>query len=191
MKFLHLTWNDIQRLSENVAEQIRKANYRPDMIVAISRGGFPPARILCDQLDIMNLTSLKIEYYTGVRETKSKPVIVYPLNADVKDKKVLISDDVADTGHSLVAAKGHILEKGASDVKIAALHYKPWSVIKPDFYAETVDAWIVYPWEVRETAKQLISKFRNEGKNVEETREQLLDLGFKEKTLKGLLSQFY
>lgn len=187
MKFLHLTWDEIQRLSEIVAEKIKKADYRPDVIVAISRGGFTPARILCDQLDVMNLASIKIEYYTGVKETKGKPVIVYPLNADVKGKRILISDDVADTGHSLVAAKRHILEKEASDVKIATLHYKPWSVIKPDFFAETVEAWVVYAWEIRETVKQLISKFRSEGRNVKEVRKQLLTLGFKEESLQGLL----
>jgi hypothetical protein len=186
LKFLHLEWNDVNRLSKIVADEIRGSNFLPDIIVAISRGGFAPARVLCDHLDIMNLASVKIEYYTGINERKSKPVVVYPLNADVKEKRVLISDDVADTGRSLFVAKKHVLKKKASDVKLATLHHKPWSLIKPDFYGETVDAWVVYPWEEREAVKQLISKMKRQGSSTERAVKQLIKEGFKESTLREL-----
>lgn len=184
MNLLHTTWDDIQRLCEIVADKVVKADYRPDMIVAIGRGGFPPARILCDLLNVKALASMGIEYYTSVKETKKRPVIIYPLNADVRGRKILIVDDVADTGHSLVTARDRVLKKGANSVKMATLHYKPWSVVKPDFYAEATDAWVVYVWEVRETIKQLVSKFRSEGKKAEDIMKQLLNLGFREKTLR-------
>jgi len=187
LKFLHMTWGDIQRLCEAVAEKVRKAGYCPDMIVAISRGGFPPARILCDLLDVKALASVGIEYYKAVKDTKRKPVILYPLNADVKAKKILIVDDVADTGHSLAVARDHVLGEGASDVRIATLHRKPWSVVEPDFYAEDTDAWIVYVWEVRETVRQLTLKLRGEGKKGEEIKKELMSQGFREKTLRDLL----
>ena len=186
MKFLHTTWDDFQRLCEVVANKVVKANYRPDIIVAISRGGFPPARVLCDFLGIKVLASLGIEYYTSVEKTKKRPEIIYPLNADVKEKKILIVDDVADTGHSIVLARDQALKREANRVQMATLHCKPWSIVKPDFYAETTDEWVVYPWEVVETIKSLIIKLQSEGNNVQ-VKKQLLNFGFKEKTLKDLV----
>lgn len=185
MQFLHTTWDDIQRLCEVLADKI-KVGYQPDIIVAIGRGGFPPARILCDLLDITALASMRIEYYKSINERKKRPIILYPLNADVRKMRVLIVDDVADTGRSLVKARDHVLEKGATVVKMATLHYKPWSVVEPDFYAEVTNAWVVYVWETRETVEQLVSKFRSNGKNSEEVKKQLLKLGFKENDLKDL-----
>ena len=188
MKFLHTTWCDIQTLCKVVADKVVEFGYSPDIIVAISRGGFTPARLLCDRLDINLLASMGIKYYKSLKETEKKPVISFPLNADVKGKKVLIVDDVADTGNSLVTAKAHVIEREAGDVKIATLHYKPWSVIEPDFYAEVTDAWVVYVWETRETVRHLIDKFKKEGKNMAESKNQLKKLGFEEKMLKDFLN---
>ena len=187
MEFLHTKWSDVQRLCEIVTKKVVKADYQPDMITAISRGGSIPARILCDLLNVKELTSIGVEYYTSVKETIKRPVVLYPLNANVKGKKILLVDDVTDKGDTLVIAKNHVLKKGADIVKIATLHYKPWSVYKPDFYAEITKAWVVYVWEERETVNQLFSKFRNEGKNANEAKRLLLNIGFKEKTLRDLL----
>jgi hypoxanthine phosphoribosyltransferase len=186
LKFLHITWDDFQRLCKVVANKVVKASYRPEIVVAISRGGFPPARVLCDFLGIKVLASLGIEYYTSVTKTKKRPEIIYPLNIDLRGKKILIVDDIADTGHSMVLARDQVLKGEASRVKMATLHCKPWSVVKPDFYAETADAWVVYPWEVMETIKSLIIKLKNEG-NIAQVKKQLLNFGFKEKTLKDLI----
>lgn len=186
MKFLHITWDDFQRLCKIVANKVVKVNYRPEIVVAISRGGFPHARVLCDFLEIKVLASIGIEYYTSVKKTKKRPEITYPLNADVRGKKILIVDDIADTGHSMVLARNQILKGEASRVKIATIHCKSWSVVKPDFYAETTDAWVVYPWEVMETIKSLIIKLKNGGNNAQ-VKKQLLNFGFKEKTLKDLV----
>jgi hypoxanthine phosphoribosyltransferase len=94
LKLLHLSWETIQLLAEEVAARIRESGYAPDLIVAVSRGGFDHARILCDQLEVRRLASVQIEYYTGVNETNETLKIVYPLNADVLGKKVLVVDDV-------------------------------------------------------------------------------------------------
>ena len=178
LKFLHLSWAEVQRLSEILAERIRKSGFQPKMIVAVSRGGFTPARILCDELGVTDLASVQVEYYSAPGEPKGEPRIVHPLSADVPKQGVLISDDVADTGHSLVAVREHVIQKGASEPKITTLHYKPWSVIEPDFYVDRVEEWIVYPWERKETAKQVISKLRAEGKNEDEIRKRMLEFGF-------------
>jgi len=155
MKLLWLSWEEVEYPCELLARQIKRSKFKPEVLVGISRGGFPVARILCDELELRRLASLQIEYYSAPGQTGKRPRLIYPLNADVKGKKVLLVDDVADRGDSLKLAKEHVLKRGAKKVKLATIHYKPWSKVVPDFYVRKVKAWIVYPWERKETIKQL------------------------------------
>ncbi|MFN3527886.1 MAG: TIGR00725 family protein [Candidatus Altarchaeaceae archaeon] len=149
--FLELSWNDIERMCKKLKEKI---NFDADIIVGISRGGLVPARILSDLLDIKNLEIIKIESYTGIG-TKKEPKITRELLIDIKDKNVLLVDDVADTGESLILAKEYLLKKFPKNLKIATLHYKPKSKIIPDYYVEETEKWIIYPWEKNETIKEI------------------------------------
>jgi len=187
VRLLHLGWEDVQRLAEKVAENVLTSGFRPDVIVAISRGGFDPARILCDQLSIQRLASLQVEYYTGVEQRRGTPEIVFPLNADVPDLKVLVVDDVSDSGNSLKAARDHVLERGASEVRVATLHVKPWSNFRPDYYAEEVEAWVVYPWEPMETLRWMAERLKSEGLDPDEVRRRLLEKGFDPELVERLL----
>ena len=183
---LHTSWEDVERLSEELAQMIIESGYEPDVVVAISRGGFDPARILCDQLGIRRLASVQVEFYSGVQDTAEKPRIVYPLNADVRGKSVLLVDDVSDTGVSLEAAKDHVLEGGPGDLRVATLHIKPWTSFRPDYHASETEAWIVYPWEPVESVRSIAAKLDKNGYSDREIREKLLELGFSAKTLKRL-----
>ena len=186
LNLLHTSWEDVERLSEELAQKIIESGYEPEIIVAISRGGFDPARILCDQLGVRRLASVQVEFYSGVQDTVEKPRIVYPLNADVRGKSVLVVDDVSDTGVSLKAAKEHILEKSPGDLKVATLHIKPWTSFKPDYHASETEAWIVYPWEPVESIRSIAEKLEKNGYSEREIKEKLLKLGFSPKTLKRL-----
>jgi len=127
LKFLYLTWDDVQTLAEKTADKIKEDGFIPDIMIAISRGGFDPARIISDQLNIRKLASLQIIYYSSVNEKMKEPQVLFPLNAQIKGLKVLVVDDVSDSGHSLIAVKKYTEEKGAAIVKVATLHHKPWS----------------------------------------------------------------
>jgi len=186
LKLLHTSWEDVERLSEELAKKIIESGYEPDIIVAISRGGFDPARILCDQLSIRWLASLQVEFYSGVKDTAEKPQIVFPLNANIDGQKVLVVDDVSDTGDSLMLAKEHILAKRPGDLRVATLHIKPWTKFRPDYHAAETKAWIVYPWEPIESMMSIAAKLDKNGHSDREIREKLLELGFKPKTLKRL-----
>ena len=183
LQLLHLSWDDVQSLTEEVAKQIREIGYTPDVIVAVSRGGFDPARILCDQLGIKRLASLQIEYYTDINESSSTPEIVFPLNADVPGMSVLVVDDVSDTGDSLRVARDHVLERGASEVRVATLHVKPWTGFRPDFSASEVESWIIYPWEIEEGLSSMTEKLKIEGMSSSSLKEELIRLGFSRKKL--------
>jgi hypoxanthine phosphoribosyltransferase len=177
LKFEVPTWNQIYNILLNLAEKIRKNGFKPDLIVGVSRGGWPPARVLSDLLDNPNLANVKAEFYLGVAETKIEPTLTQPVSAAVADKKVLIADEVADTGKSLKLVKEHIIKEGACDVRIATVYYKPWSIIVPDYYGKETSRWIVFPWEIKETMRKLVKKCREKGKSVEEEAAKLVEAG--------------
>jgi len=186
-RYLYLTWMDVQRLSEKLADQIAESGFRPDIIVAVSRGGFDPARILSDELNIRSLASLQVIYYAGVNERNDKPQVKYPLNADISGLNVLVVDDVADSGSSLKVVKDYIDNLGPREVRIATLHHKPWSTFEPDFYAESADKWIIYPWEPRESIEDIREKLLSEGVPEDELAVKLTEIGFTSKQVRRFL----
>ena len=151
MKITNITWNELDAL---VYELAAKVNFKADFLIGISRGGLIPVRLLSDRLNNSNIAVIRTEFYTGVGKTTKEPKITQDITIDVKGKSVLVVDDVADTGKSLELVKKHLLKKGAKNVKIATLHYKPTSTIKPDFYAKQTQEWLVYPWETNENKVQ-------------------------------------
>ena len=169
-----LSWKDIHRLTLILARKIIESEYRPDVIIGIMRGGWIPARILLDYLNIPTLATLEIKFYKGLGETRERPIIVHPLVVDILNKNVLIVDDVVDTGKSMSIAMEMAKLGGAHSVKTAALVVKPWSILEPDYYAMKSDKWIVFPWEIRETIENMLK-----AKGEEVTEENIEELSKK------------
>lgn len=183
------TWNQIYKMLLNLAEKIREDRFKPDVIVGVSRGGWPPARVLSDLLDNPNIANVKAEFYLGVAETKGEPTLTQPVSTTVTGKKVLVVDEVADTGKSLKLVKIHLIEQGATQVKIATVYYKPWSVIKPDYYEKETSKWIVFPWEIKETIHKIVKKCREKGKSIEKETEKLVKAGIATELVKEFLKE--
>jgi hypothetical protein len=180
------TWNQIYSMLLDLAEKIRKNGFKPDIIVGVSRGGWPPARVLSDLLGNPNLANVRAEFYLGVAETKGEPTLTQPVSMKIADKKVLVVDEVADTGKSLKLVKEHIIEKGATEVKIATVYFKPWSIVKPDYYEKETSKWIVFPWEIKETVRKLVKRCREKRKSIEEETAKLVKAGISA----GLVERF-
>ena len=156
MRFLRVSWAEAIRLSRKLAGKVKRSGFKPDVLVLVLRGGAVPGRVLSDELGNLCLHAMKIEFYTGLGETAKKPRVTQFPGVSVKGKKVLLIDDVSDTGESLLEAKKAL--KGAREVRIACLHFKPHSKLKPDYFVGKTSAWIVYPWEVVETREKLRKK---------------------------------
>lgn len=180
------TWEGIYDLLLNLADKIRKNGFKPDVIVGISRGGWAPARIISDLLENPELASVKAEFYMGIAETKGEPVITQPVSVSVRGKKVLVVDDVADTGKSLRLVRYHLKEQGASEVKIATIYYKPWSVAVPDYYERETSSWIIFPWERKETVRNVFERYKLQGKSIDKAKEKLVKSGLN----RGLVERF-
>lgn len=183
------TWTEIYHMLLNLAEEVQKDGFQPDIIVGVSRGGWPPARVLSDLLDNPNLANVKAEFYLGVAETKEKPTLTQPVSMCVEDKKVLVVDEVADTGKSLKLVKQHILQEGGCEVRIATVYCKPWSIIKPDYCGEETDRWIVFPWEIKETVRKIVQKCDEEEGCVEEETEKMVEAGACQKLVHRFLEE--
>ena len=141
----------------SLAQRIKKSGFNPEVIVGVSRGGWPPARIMSDLLENSHVANMRVEFYKDIGVRSKKPRITQPVTAEVTGKRVLVVDDVSDTGHSLKAVANHLEQKKAKAVKVCTIYMKPHSIFKPDFFAKTTSKWIIFPWE-RLEAIRLISK---------------------------------
>ncbi len=177
MEFLIPSWEDIYSMCIKLADQIKESEFKPDLIVAIARGGWIPGRIMSDLLCNSNVASMRTEFYKDVAETNAKPVISQKVSAPVRGKRVLVVDDVADTGKSLRAARDYLKKLRPKEIKIATLHYKPKSVLRPDFFIEETDAWIVYPHERREFVKTMVGRFRKDAMSLEDAMKEMRRIG--------------
>ena len=185
------SWDQIYGLLLNLANKVKKDSFKPDVIVGVSRGGWPPARVISDLLENPKLANVTAEFYVGIAETKGKPVITQPVSVPVRAKKVLVVDDVADTGESLRLVRGHLEEQGTSEVKIATIYYKPWSVLIPDYYEKETKSWIVFPWERKETVRKVVEKYKHEGKPVDEAKEKLVKSGLNRQLVERFIREIF
>jgi hypoxanthine phosphoribosyltransferase len=183
------SWDRIYSLLLKLAETVRKSGFEPDVIVGVSRGGWIPARIMSDLLETPKLANVTTEFYVGVAETKREPSITQSVSVSVKDKKVLVVDDVADTGESLKLVNSHLKNQGASEIKIATIYYKPWSITVPHYYEKETRCWIVFPWERKETVRKTVEKFRGEKRTVEDAEEKLISSGLNRELVERFIKE--
>jgi hypoxanthine phosphoribosyltransferase len=183
------TWDKIYEFLVNLAEKIREDKFKPDVIVGVSRGGWPAARVMSDLLENPEIANVKAEFYLGVAETKGEPLITQPVSVSVRNKKVLLMDDVADTGKSLRLVRAHLKEKGAAEVKVATIYYKPWSVVIPDYYEKETRSWIIFPWERKETIRNIIKRYKKEEKSVEDAKDKLVSSGLDSKLVERFVRE--
>ncbi len=141
----------------SLAREIKASAYKPEVIVGVSRGGWPPARIMSDLLENSNIANMKVEFYKDIGVRFERPRITQPVTSQVNRKRVLVVDDVADSGRSLKVVADHLRKKGARELKVATIYFKPQSIFRPDFFAKTTRKWIIFPWE-RLEAVRLIAK---------------------------------
>jgi hypoxanthine phosphoribosyltransferase len=177
MEFLIPSWEDIYSMCIKLADQIRENGFKPDLIVAVARGGWVPGRIMSDLLSNSNVASLKAEFYKDVAETNRKPIISQGVSAPVEDKRVLVVDDVADTGESLTLVKDYLKKLKATEIRIATLHFKPKSILRPDYFIGETEAWIVYPHERHEFVKNMVRKLRKDGMLLEDVKKEMQRIG--------------
>ena len=171
----------VTRLCRKLAHKIQDSRFNPDIVICIARGGYIPARLICDYLNIYNLTSIRINHYTG--STKSETArLLEPLNIDIKGMNVLLIDDIDDTSDTLQLAQDYLKGLNPKEIKIAVLHHKIISTLTPDFFAQKIIRWrwITYPWAIVEDVLGFVKKMQPQPSTIEQAIERTVqDYGIK------------
>lgn len=176
VRYLRVSWEELYGLARRVARQIVASGWRPDGLVAISRGGLFHGRVLSDLLGIPRLHAVKVEHWGVTATITGEARITAPLSAPVEGQRVLAVDDIADTGDSLALVRDHLRERGAAEVRLGTLHYLPASKVKPDHFGRTLRSWVwvVYPWNFTEDIGNVAKKLLGDGSaTAEELRRRL------------------
>jgi hypoxanthine phosphoribosyltransferase len=142
-----LTWPLFGEAVRELALQVARSGYEPDIVLAIARGGLIPAGSLGYALSVKNTFTMNVEYYTGVNSRLDVPVILPPYLdlVDLEDRSFLVVDDVADTGHTLAMVRDFCAGK-VGEVRTAVLYEKPQSAIRCEYVWRRTDKWILFPW---------------------------------------------
>ncbi|WP_135612299.1 phosphoribosyltransferase [Methanococcoides sp. AM1] len=145
-------FREVHSLAKTLANKIKGSGYFPDIIIAIGRGGYVPARLVCDFLLFDDLTSIKIEHYKRAADIQETVKLKFPLSIDIHGKKILVVDDVTDTGKTLSLAVEYLKPLKPAEIKTGVLQHKICSDFVPDYYAKKIVKWrwIVYPWAAYE-----------------------------------------
>lgn len=170
------SWNQVYDMLLSLMEQIRLSNYQPEVMVGVSRGGLVPARVLTDLLEVPQLGTLQVEFYVALGETSAAPLLKQHLALPVAGRRILLVDDITDSGRSIELAKGYLLSQGAAELRIAVLYYKPRSIVKPDYYTRETQSWVVFPWEARQTLREILQHKKAGETDLEIAK--LLEAGF-------------
>jgi uncharacterized protein len=154
-----MSWTDLGPGGREPAQAVYDDGYRPDMVLGIARGGLLVAGAIGYALGVKNTFTMNVEFYTGVDERLDVPMILPPVPdlVDFADFKVLVADDVADTGATLKLVQEFCGGKVA-EVRCAVLYEKPRSTVKCEYVWRRTDRWITFPWSAEEPILQGVSE---------------------------------
>jgi hypoxanthine phosphoribosyltransferase len=150
-----MSWDDLGTGARDLAQAVAHDGWRPDMILGIARGGLLVAGALGYALGIKNTFTMNVEFYTGIDERLEMPMILPPVPdlIDLRASRVLIADDVADTGQTLALVKS-FLDGKVTDARTAVLYEKPRSIVRCDYVWRRTDRWIDFPWSTQPPVRE-------------------------------------
>ncbi|MCX6730347.1 MAG: phosphoribosyltransferase family protein [Candidatus Roizmanbacteria bacterium] len=171
MNYHCVSWKQLHSITHTLTEKIQKENNKLDLIVGIARGGLTIAHIASDFLKLP-VASFTISSYKDLKQQKMSD-ISYHVGGDLKNKHILLIDDVSDTGKTFVRGIKYLTELGAASITTASPYIKPWTKHLPDFYVKSVDEWIVFPYDMRETVEAIKTNLLKDGKMTNDIKKQL------------------
>lgn len=144
-----LTWELFGTASRELSQQLVNSGWKPDLIVGVARGGLIPAGAVGYAVGIKAMGAINVEFYTDIGQTLPEPMILNPQldTESLRGKRVLVVDDVADSGKTLDLVV-NLLEETAEEVKSMVIYTKPTTIFEPDFSWRKTDLWINFAWSV-------------------------------------------
>ncbi|WP_278101082.1 phosphoribosyltransferase [Microbacterium proteolyticum] len=142
-----LTWDDFGDATRDISRAIVADGFHPEVVVAIARGGLLPGGAIAYGLGVKNCGALNVEFYTGIGTVLDAPEVLPPALdlSYLQGRRVLLVDDVADSGRTLdLAVK--LLDHHGADARSAVIYTKPTTIIAPDYSWKDTSLWIDFPW---------------------------------------------
>lgn len=183
------TWDQLGHLCFKLGKQINHQGKTYDRIVVIAKGGLTWSRTLADYLNIQSIETIQVRLYRGIGKTFKKPQILQQVKADIKGEKILLFDDVADSGQTIEFVEKLLLKQGAKSVDTSALFFKSSSKVTPDFFDHQTDAWIVFPHELREFIEETTKEWLARGLTKKQAAARYIRLGLPEDQVKYFLDR--
>ncbi len=170
VEVVYVSWSRALRLCYRLAKMVADSGYRPEVIVAVMRGGVVPALVISDVLNVESFYAIRVKHWGIAEEVHPTPVVEQLPQGRVEGRRVLLVDEVADTGKTLEVAIRELSKLNPRELRSAVLHLKPTSTVVPDYYAERLDRWIwvFYPWSLAETLIALTLREYGSGGLTEE-----------------------
>ena len=191
-----MDWNLFYILSKKVAKKVNTSGFKPDLIVGLARGGWVLARILCDLVGVKDLVSLKVEHWGVTATPDGKARLKYPFHIDLTGKRVLVVDDITDTGESMCEAIEYIRTLNPSEIKTVTLRHITGSKFEPDYFAEEIAwRWVIFPWNFTEDMLNIVPKimkivgYEADVAQIRDKLEQLHKIVITEETIEEILRE--
>src|ERR671932_1997767 len=145
-----MQWSEVGLAARTLAEHVLDDDYRPDMLLSIARGGLVVGGALAYALDVKNTFTMNVEFYVGVDERLPVPMILPPVPelVDLDEARVLVVDDVADTGRTLALVKD-FCAGSVGETRVAVLYEKPHSIVRGAYVWRRTARWIDFPWSAQ------------------------------------------
>lgn len=142
-----LGWQEFGEASRELAIQVQGSGFVPDIVIAIARGGLLLAGSIAYALAVKSCGAINVEFYSGIEVRLDEPVLLSPMldTPSVSGQRVLLVDDVSDSGRTLAMVLALLVTAGA-DVRSLCLYSKPQTVLEPDFVWRHTSKWIAFPW---------------------------------------------
>lgn len=176
VSFLSLSWSQFHDDVFKLAKKVGESGQKFDRIVCIDRGGAIVARFLSDFLNL-KISSFVMVAYKEIGKL-SQPQIKEELKADIKGERILLVDEIIDSGSSFEMAVEYLEKLLPQKITTLTPYIKPISNFKSDFWQVRTDKWVVFPYEVRETIADVSRIMQQQGKTDGEIKAQILEFGF-------------
>ena len=170
-----MDWKLFDQLAETVAEKIINSGYNPNIIVGIARGGWVLSRILCDYMGVKDLLSLKVEHWGITATPDGKAQLKWPLKIALDGRRVLVVDDITDTGESMTVAIEYLKTLNPGEIRSATLRHIKGSKFIPDYFGDEITwRWVIFPWNYTEDMCNILPNVLERNRDIEETQRILL-----------------
>jgi uncharacterized protein len=148
-----ITWEEVDRLIDYLLPQFRREF---TAMVMITRGGIVPGGLLGEALNVTHILTAAVDFPAQSEMEKASLMawptfIQFPTDDQLRGRPTLIVDDVWGSGRTMTAVKNRVSAAGGFP-ETCVLHFNPYrslfGSVRPDYYAATTDAFIIYPWEI-------------------------------------------